>query len=57
MRSDLNTEKVKKLRKTYKTRILKFLRVFLIFPCSVESEVKKIVLVKLRLREVRFSPR
>ena len=48
----LNTEKTRKTLETKRTGILTFYE----FGCLVQSEVKKIILVKSNVREVRFNP-
>ena len=44
-------------QKTQKTGILNFYDFYRVFRCSVQSEVKTIILVKSSLREVRSNPR
>ena len=46
---------IEKPRKTQKTGIFKFYEFFWVLWCSVQCEVKKIILVNSSLREVRLT--
>ena len=47
---------IKNIKQSQKAKFQNFI-IFLVSQCSVQSEVKKIILVKSSLPEIRFNPR
>ena len=56
MRGRVERQKLRKLKKLRKVQFQKFKWFFLVFQCSVQSEVEKLIVVKSSLSEVRFNP-